>query len=110
MMIPELTIKLNGVAIPLTPSMIQLNNDPIEDEGDGIPEDIMAIIDGKSDGEFSGKSPMHTPKCDDMNHHDEEDNEDAPEWEFSPDEAISKLLDYLFCPHPHHCQILCLFT
>src|SRR5260370_35738857 len=104
MMIPQFMIKLNGITIP---SMIhQLNNDPIEDECDGIPDDIMAVIDGESSndksgsGKSSGRPSMHTLEPNNMILLDKEDNNDAPEWEFSPDEAISRLLDYLFCPHP----------
>src|SRR5260370_24724707 len=114
MIIPQFMIKLNGITIPST--IHQLNNDPIEDEPDGIPDDIMAVIDGESSndesgsGKSSGRSSMHTPEPDDMIHLDKEDNDDAPEWEFSPDKAISRLLDYLFCLHPHCQQILCLFT
>src|SRR5260370_39554632 len=113
-MIPQFTIKLNGITIPLT--IHQLNNDPIEDEHDRILDNIMAVIDGESSndksgsGKSSGRSYMCTPEPNDMILLDEEDNDDAPEWEFSPNEAISRLPDYLFCPHPHHWQILCLFT
>src|SRR5260370_15534923 len=104
MMIPQFTIKLNGITIP---SMIhQLNNDPIEDEHDGILDDIMAIIDGESSnnesgsGKSSGGSSMCTPEPDDMILLDKEDNNDAPEWEFSPNKTISRLPDNLFSPHP----------
>src|SRR5260370_42629102 len=106
----QLMNKVNGV--PVVPSMNKVRDDQIKIEGEdnGIPEDIIAKIDRESSGELGGKSPMNgSPDPDDMIHN-EEDNDDPPEWEFSPNSAISQNPEYQFCPHTHRQQILCLFT
>ena len=92
-------IKFNGVAV--VPSMSKFRDNPIEDEDDGIPDDIMAEIDRESSGELGGKSPMNGSSDPDDMIYDEEDVDDPPEWEFSPNEAVSQNPEYLFCPHPH---------
>ena len=109
MMTPQLTIKFDGVVI--VTSTIQFRDDQISDEDDEILDDIITEINRESSNESSGRSPMHgSLDPDNMIDHEEDINNDPPECEFSPDEAISQNLEYLFCPHPHHCQILCLFT
>ncbi len=109
MMTLQLTIKFNGVVI--IPSMIQFRDGQISDEDDEIPDDIIAEIDRESSNESSGRSPMHgSLDPDNMIDHEEDINNDPPEWEFSPDEAISQNPEYLFCLQPHRQQILCLFT
>src|SRR5260370_37781419 len=108
MTILQLMIKFNGV--PVVPSMNKFRDDQIEGEDDGIPEDIIAKIDRESSGELGGKSPMNGSLDPDDTIHNEEDNGDPPEWEFSPEEAISQNPEYQFCPHTHRQQILCLFT
>ena len=97
--IPQLMIKFNGIAV--VPLMSKFRDNLIEDEDDGIPDDIMAEIDRESCGELGGKSPMNGSSDPDDMIYDEEDVDNPPEWEFSPDEAISWNLEYLFCPHPH---------
>ena len=109
MMTLQLTIKFNGIVI--IPSTIQFRDGQISDEDNEIPDDIIAEIDRESSNESSGRSPMHgSLDPDDMIDHEEDIDNDPPEWEFSPDEAISQNLEYLFCPQPHCQQILCLFT
>ena len=61
---------------------------------------------------IDGKSSADMPIQDSPEPGDEEEVEDAPEWEFTPDETVSNnpTLTYLFCPFPHRQQLLCLFT
>ena len=97
----QLTIKFNGVVV--VPSTIQFRDGQIGDEDNEIPDDIIAEIDRESSNESSGGSPMHgSPDPDDMIDHEEDINDNPPEWEFSPDEAISQNPEYLFCLQPHH--------
>src|SRR5258708_26326911 len=109
--ITHLTFKFN--AIPLTLGIaqstltIQMNHpepDDFEDEDDAIPDNIMAMIDGKScieasTGDNEDADVPDATSGDDSN--EEEEVEDAPEWDFSPDEKASDSPTYLFCPLTH---------
>ena len=79
--------------------MNKFRDDQIEGEDDGILEDIIAEIDRESSSELGGESPMNGSPDPDDTIHDEEDNDNPPEWEFSPNEAISQNPEYQFCPH-----------
>src|SRR5258708_23057236 len=88
MMTLQLTIKFNGVVI--IPSMIQFRDGQISDEDDEIPDDIIAEIDRESSNESSGRSPMHGRlDPDNMIDHEEDINDDPPEWQFSPNQSVS---------------------
>ena len=108
--IPHLTFKFN--AIPLTLGIaqstltIQMNHpepNDFEDEDDAIPDDIMAMIDGKSCVEAStgDNKDADVPDATSSDNSNEEEVEDAPEWDFSPDEKVSDSPTYLFCPLTH---------
>ena len=117
-MIPILAMKFNGVTLTPNVRAREMADKDEENEEDGIPEDIIAAIDGKSILEapprtLDGKSHAEAPTCDpDILGDDDEEEEvdNAPDWEFNSDESFSDNPEYIFCPQPHRRQLLCLFT
>ena len=117
-MIPILAMKLNGVTLTPNVRAQEMADKDEENEEDGITEDIIATIDGKSILEappqtLDGKSYAEAPMCDPDTLGDDDEVEEvdnAPDWEFNSDKSFSNNPEYIFCPQPHHHQLLCLFT